>query len=404
MDPKPGVSPKQAVKPQAVKPQDAKGVFVHPKGNGNKKKDNSYEIIEVPSIDVSIEEWSMCDRKLKPGQDIKIMVTIRNLSSKTISTDQMHIRVEKDLYFQAGITIVKKSISPAGEITVPVTLKAKGGITNLHTLPPKKEIMLVKDESNNKLIKISSIYIVIPIDPFVRYLKEVFVSLRLQLWGLFGTGKSSFINSIATLFNEDERFPNKKLSPAFSRPASTTVTNELKSYTVNNITLIDSWGWEEARQTYNDLLFQLMLGGRLGTSFKMEKAGDINVLNLPSGKTDKVDMVLFFITCAAVDNGPYLEQVEHYIKEARKLDIPFLVLLTQIDKVEPSLKQDPYCINPTIQDLVTKVCLKIEQDESFVVPVVNYTKEAERNWPMDRAAFVTLYRAFQRCEEAKTNL
>ena len=182
-----------------------------------------------------------------------------------------------------------------------------------------------------------------------------------------------------------------------------TVTSELKRYAFNNVTLDDTWGWEELRKLYTGLVFQLMLARKLVPSFKMDQAASLNVLNIPasSGSTAPVDLVLFFITCEAVEREAYLEQMELHIKEAQSLNIPFLILLTQIDKVEPSLKTNPYCANPTIQELVSKVCSRIELDESHVVPVVNYTKETERTWAMDRAAFVTLYRAFQRHEESR---
>ena len=42
------------------------------------------EIIEVPDVDLSLEEWSTCAHKLKPGQNIDILVTVRNLSNRAI--------------------------------------------------------------------------------------------------------------------------------------------------------------------------------------------------------------------------------------------------------------------------------------------------------------------------------
>jgi hypothetical protein len=120
-------------------------------------------------------------------------------------------------------------------------------------------------------------------DPFIRYLKEEFRTIWLQLWGLFGTGKSSFINLMATLYNEDVRFPNRKLTPTFSRPSGVSVTTELKQYNFNNVSLCNSWGWEEAcKDLYSDLLFQLMLGGQLGREFAMDNAKAINMLKLPN--------------------------------------------------------------------------------------------------------------------------
>lgn len=361
------------------------------------------EIIEVPDVDLSLEEWSMCAHKLKPGQNIDILVTVRNLSSRAI-TESLSLRVDRDAFFQSVAVRLPSSVPANGEVKVKATLRVQGGITNLNKLPANKEIMLVKECGPGKLAKLSSMFIVIPIDPFIRYLKEEFRPIRLQLWGLFGTGKSSFINSMATLYNEDPRFPNRKLTPAFSRPSGVSVTTELKQYDFNNVSLCDSWGWEEARKDlYSDLLFQLMLGGRLGREFAMDNAKTLSVLKLPNVETAPVDLVLFFITVGAVENNTYLEQMNHFIGEARKLGVPLLVLLTQIDKVDPSLRQDPYSDNPTVQDLVTQVSLKAELDESFILPVVNYTRETERTWAMDRAAFVTLYRAFQAREVAVGN-
>jgi len=81
------------------------------------------------------------------------------------------------------------------------------------------------------------------------------------------------------------------------------------------------------------------------------------------------------------------------------MKIPSLVLLTQIDKVDPSMRDNPYLTNTAIDDLLGVVCAKIGQDESYVCPVVNYVRERDRTWALDRAAFVTLYRAFQAREE-----
>lgn len=387
--PSPAATPIRVAAPPAAAPASAPAP---------KQRKPKVEIIEVPDVDIVMEEWRMCVNKLKPGQDIEIKVTLRNLGSRMIN-DKMSIRVGKDAYFQSCATPMNKAIPPAGEVQVDMVLKVNGGIVNLNTLPNEKEIMLVKDGGVGKLIKVASMSIRIPMEPFIRHLKEEFAPIRILLWGMFGTGKSSFTNSLATLYNEDPRFPNKKLNPAFSRPSTTTVTMELKQYVFDNVTIFDSWGWEEANKgVYTDLVFQLMLAGRLGSKYAMEDARKLTVRSLPNTSAKPMDLALFFITVSAVRDEAhvaYLNQLNHAIKETQKLGIPFLVLLTQIDKVEPSLKQNPYCLNPTIQELTSQVCAKIELDETHVVPVVNYTRETERTWEMDRAAFVTLYRAFQ---------
>lgn len=129
------------------------------KGDGNSR---DVEIIDVPDVDLSLEEWSMCAHKLKPGQNIDILVTVRNLSSRAI-TDSLSLRVDRDLFFQAVAVRLPSSVPANGEIKVKATLRVQGGITNLNKLPSNKEIMLVKECGPGKLAKLSSMFIVIPI-------------------------------------------------------------------------------------------------------------------------------------------------------------------------------------------------------------------------------------------------
>lgn len=119
-------------------------------------------IIDVPQMDLSMPEWKVLARKLRPGEDIKAEVTIRNLSSNNYIPEEMSIRIEEDGYFQPSACLVSQRIPSFGEIKVPILLKARGGITNLNTLPPSKEILLTKSIGPGKLAKLASMHVVVP--------------------------------------------------------------------------------------------------------------------------------------------------------------------------------------------------------------------------------------------------
>ncbi len=82
------------------------------------------------------------------------------------------------------------------------------------------------------------------------------------------------------------------------------------------------------------------------------------------------------------------------------LTLPFfaelipVVLLTQIDLVEPTLRNDPYLENPPILDLRRKVAAVTNIPVADIVPVVNYTEEGSRTFAIDRSIYVALQKAF----------
>jgi len=351
--------------------------------------------LTVPDVDLEMPSWSMTTVKAKPGDNLKIRITIRSHAMKPISGN-FQIRAAGDAFFQTTSKVITQTFKPNEDVIIDFDLKPNGGTTNLNNLPPHKEIKLLKDTPGG-LAMINTIAIIIPINIYVRYLKEEYAPIRLLLWGLFGTGKSSFINSLATLYNEDPKNPNRKVNIAKTKPSNTTCTTELKTFEVDNVTIQDSWGWESQRkELYSPLLFQCMLSGMLGDTFSMSNASTLNVTNLPSVAEKKpVDVVLLFVTHNSLSNADYLAQMRAMIAEAEKLKIAYLILLTQIDRVDPALKENPYQTNEAIAELLFEVRERVGEDEQYIVPVVNYTSQPERNWPMDRAAVVSLLRAFQ---------
>ena len=359
--------------------------------------------LTVPDVDLDLPSWSMTTVKAKPGDDLKIKLTIRTRAVKPIS-GTFQLRAEKDDFFQSTSKVITKTFKPNEDVIVDFDLKPNGGITNLNHLPPRKVIKLLKDTPGG-LVDINTIAIIIPISIYVRYLKEDYLMLRLILWGLFGVGKSSFVNSLATLYNEDPKNPNRKINLAKTKPGNTTCSTELKTYEINNVTIQDSWGWESQRKDlYNPLLFQCMLTGMLGDVFPMLNAPNLNVTNLPNVAEKKpVDIVLLFVTHNSLSNTEYLAHMKMMIVEAEKLKIPYLIMLTQIDRVDPKLKENPYQTNEAITELLFEVKEKVGEDEQYIIPVVNYTSQPERNWAMDRAAFVSLLRAFQARDDKQSS-
>jgi len=108
-----------------------------------------------------------------------------------------------------------------------------------------------------------------------------------------------------------------------------------------------------------------------------------------------VNAVFLAMTVGSATNDKYLDMIaKTIIPELNKRKLIPVILLTQIDLVDASLRNDPYFEYPQILELRRKVAATTNIAVSDIIPVVNYTEEASRTFAIDRSIYVALQKAF----------
>jgi len=299
---------------------------------------------------------------------------------------------EDDFFCVSTERIFPRTILSGQLIKVVVSLPVKEqSCESLQKLPFKKEFRIITREETIVL----NFSLNPPILPYVNWLKTL-PDRKLLVWGQVGTGKSSFINSVASLYNTEGEFEGEVLGDAYSSQQSSSVTSSLRSYTYDNLTLFDTWGWEHASEAaYSDSIFQAMLDGQLPDGYEMTRALNFSIRHLLP-EPCKIDIPIFAISTTAANDDAFLEVFNRFVRLAVQdpNGLKPVILLTQVDKTDPKLREDPYSFNEQITPLIQQLFRKTGIDINNILPIVNYSEEYETNWYMDRAAFVVLFRCF----------
>ncbi|KAL6481237.1 hypothetical protein MHYP_G00093170 [Metynnis hypsauchen] len=216
--------------------------------------------------------------------------------------------------------------------------------------------------------------------------------LRILLHGQIGTGKSCFINSV------ESTFQNKIINRAGEASnAGKSCTKKYKTYNIRNgyggflpFVMNDVMGLEnkDGIQT-NDVISALLGHVKEGYEFNpgtplME--GNCNYVSNPS-PDDKVHCLVTVVSANNISlmDQSVIDKMKTVRERANNIGIPQIVLLTKIDEACPLVKEDlkKTYTSKKIHEKIYQCSHMLGAPVKFIFPVKNYCYESETNDPTD---------------------
>ncbi|XP_071402730.1 interferon-induced protein 44-like isoform X2 [Centroberyx affinis] len=211
---------------------------------------------------------------------------------------------------------------------------------------------------------------------------------RILLIGPVGAGKSSFFNSINSVFR------GHVTSQAIAGSSGTSLTTQFRTYSVKAgregkplpIILCDSMGLEESMGAGLDVDdISSILKGHIPNSYQFNPSAPLHPEAHSYRKSpelkDKIHCVVYVIDACKVSILPAKleEKLAAVRRKVNLMGIPQLVLLTKVDEACPVVAEDLRNIYKSqyIRDMVQEVGARLGVPLSCVVPVKNYCEELE---------------------------
>ncbi|XP_070816550.1 interferon-induced protein 44-like [Chaetodon trifascialis] len=212
--------------------------------------------------------------------------------------------------------------------------------------------------------------------------------VRILLIGPVGAGKSSFFNSINSVFR------GHVTSQAIAGCSATSLTTQFRSHTLKAgregkplpIILCDTMGLEEstgAGLNIDDI--SSILSGHLPDRYQFNPSAplhaDAHGYRKSSSLKDKIHCVAYVIDACKVSIMPTKleEKLDAIRKKVNLMGIPQLVLMTKVDEACPFVSRDIRNIYRSgyIKEMMQEVSARIGVPLSCIVPVRNYSEELE---------------------------
>jgi len=366
--------------------------------------------VETSDVELEITKYRFHDDVVKNGifvgEPVNVILTISNHGFDDFDLgDSLQIRLEKDLFFATSTSMLRGlSVPSNGEAEFGFIIKVNDQVETLEKLPKIAEIKII----NKKKDVIAKTTITVPIRLYVLGLKRRFDPINVFLFGQVGMGKSSFVNTVATVFNENDDFNMyvQRITPA--QKSTISLTQSLQSFTFGNLRLFDTWGWqsseEDSNNSYTDEFFELILQGVVPENtelkFARELLIDIGQIEGQSSK-NKIDVVIFFLTPMDV-NQEYLKLVSRFQGLCAKNRVKTMALLTQIDLFNEEFENDPYLNNAEpLEELLNKVSNDTSLAKVDIKPIVNYVNTTLRTWDLDKSCILPISHCFMIAETEK---
>ncbi|XP_017317608.1 interferon-induced protein 44 isoform X1 [Ictalurus punctatus] len=230
-----------------------------------------------------------------------------------------------------------------------------------------------------------SVRILTPSNPDIRH-------LQILLHGPVGAGKSSFINSLRSVFQKRISV-KEKVAPSSSTSCTKTYKGcEIKtSYGVLPITIFDFMGLEEKAQNVHPDDLRNALHGHLPNGYKFHPdrplpSNDEKYIINPS-KGEKMHCVVCVVSTNSISlmTDAFINKMKMYLEEASELGIPRAVLMTMGDLVCPAVKNDVkyIYISKIIKTKMEECSHKLQVPMTCIFPVKNYNEELETNDDVD---------------------
>ncbi|XP_039456552.1 interferon-induced protein 44-like [Oreochromis aureus] len=211
---------------------------------------------------------------------------------------------------------------------------------------------------------------------------------RVLLIGPVGAGKSSFFNSVNSVFR------GHVTSQAISGSSSTSLTTQFRSYSVKAgregkplpIILCDTMGLEESKGAGLDIDdLNSILKGHLPDCYQFNPSAPLHPeahgYRKSPGLKHKIHSVVYVIDSCKISIMPtgLEEKLDAIRRKVNLMGIPQLVLLTKVDEACPLVKEDVRNIYKSgyIKDMMQEVGSRLGVPLSCIIPVKNYSEELE---------------------------
>ncbi|XP_035509984.1 interferon-induced protein 44-like [Morone saxatilis] len=212
--------------------------------------------------------------------------------------------------------------------------------------------------------------------------------VRILLIGPVGAGKSSFFNSINSVFR------GHVTSQAIAGCSTTSLTTQFRTYSVKAgrggkplpIILCDTMGLEESTGAGLELDDVVnILKGHLPDTYQFNPSAPLHSeahgYQKSPGLKDKIHCVAYVIDACKVSIMPTKleEKLGAIRRKVNLMGIPQLVLMTKVDEACPFVSEDIRNIyrSSYIKEMMQEVSVRTGVPLSCVVPVKNYSQELE---------------------------
>jgi len=238
---------------------------------------------------------------------------------------------------------------------------------------------------------------------------------NILLFGLTGSGKSSFINSVASLLCTDG-IPIKyvisggssgHVTKTFSYSNVCVVTRNGGEFLEQEITpflLWDTWGLDRNNYQRND--FSLILSGSLPEDFQMANEIKYGDGGFSVKDQNRQHCVLFFTTAADLQaESEFLKSTKKYVEEATLMEVQSIIVISHADTVVDDAQKNSSFLDlrdpksklplypPILMQLITKAANYFKVEENCIFPLINYKNEATTNMRIDKYVALILDKA-----------
>ncbi|XP_050951354.1 interferon-induced protein 44-like isoform X2 [Labeo rohita] len=225
----------------------------------------------------------------------------------------------------------------------------------------------------------------------IRKYKPIMTSvsqIRILMIGPVGAGKSSFFNSINSIFM------GRITSKAMSGSAGTSLTTQFRTYPVKDgregkplpFVLCDTMGLEEQSGAGLDIEdISSILQGHIPDRYKFNPTSTFQPneqkASRPASLQEKIHCVVYVIDTTKISlmSDKLQEKLTTIRRKVNSLAIPQMVLMTKVDEACPEVEKDlqSLYVSSYIKSKVQEVSSRLGVPVSCVLPVKNYSQELE---------------------------